>query len=438
MRVKMGLAVKLVVVAVCVAMASLGANAAVGVFEKVSEAAAFKAGDKILIVSTKNSMAMGPQLEKYRAAVPIVISNNKISNPVGAQVITLEQADDFEYPFFLKATDADGKAGYLNIGNSYARTGELAGDKSYFLIYKIWSSYENLGLIARNHYKLLYTVEKGVNCFAGRVSEGERDESTIDFYRLIPGTDVVGAPTISSDYNQVTITAEGASAIYYTTDGTAPTPDNGQQYSAPIDIKNLPTGAITIKAVAVGEDNKLTDISEYTAVNVSAPTATWYAANQSQAVNQIETPKPFILTGIANGVYISITAPEGHALWYSLTGQSDGQTANDAANAAKSVAAKDIALTRVDEGKATDILVQYSGKLEYYSEDPTTEKHSHIITVTFTGTTGCADLITPDDADTATPVELYNLQGQRITTATPPSGPYIRRQGSQATKILIH
>ena len=48
---------------------------------------------------------------------------------------------------------------------------------------------------------------------------------------------------------------------------------------------------------------------------------------------------------------------------------------------------------------------------------------------------GITDVIPDSDADSAAPVEYYNLQGIRVTGDTP--GVYIRRQGSTTTKVLV-
>lgn len=52
--------------------------------------------------------------------------------------------------------------------------------------------------------------------------------------------------------------------------------------------------------------------------------------------------------------------------------------------------------------------------------------------------TGIDDItVDGDAADENAPVELFDMQGRRVTTAAPAPGIYIRRQGSEVTKILI-
>jgi len=61
------------------------------------------------------------------------------------------------------------------------------------------------------------------------------------------------APVVSVSDNKLTITADGASQIRYTLDGTDPRFDaHAKVYSATVDISAVSTGNITVKAVAYG------------------------------------------------------------------------------------------------------------------------------------------------------------------------------------------
>ena len=48
---------------------------------------------------------------------------------------------------------------------------------------------------------------------------------------------------------------------------------------------------------------------------------------------------------------------------------------------------------------------------------------------------GVSDIVADED-NAAAPVEYYDLQGRRVSD-TPAAGLYIRRQGSQTTKVLV-
>ena len=71
-----------------------------------------------------------------------------------------------------------------------------------------------------------------------------------------------GVPTISgadkfSDRTEVTITATTGASIYYTTDGTVPTPTNeSQKYNTPITL----TETTTIKAIAIEKGHIMSDV----------------------------------------------------------------------------------------------------------------------------------------------------------------------------------
>lgn len=90
--------------------------------------------------------------------------------------------------------------------------------------------------------------------FEGRVDPA-KDIYKIPFYILYPkaSTSPTAAPTANlqagtyEDDQTVALTAQNGALIYYTTDGSIPTPTNGSLYVGPIAI----TSTTTVKAVAV-------------------------------------------------------------------------------------------------------------------------------------------------------------------------------------------
>ncbi len=240
-------------------------------------------------------------------------------------------------------------------------------------------------------------------------------------------------PVVSHDKNQVTITHEEKGAkIYYTVDGSDVDVTKATLYGGPFAI----TETTTVKAVAVVEGKANSAQHDYVAEYIAAPTATWESKNTTVEHHQsgVLDASTMDLDGIHGGIIITITAPEGCALWYSLTqGESNSITKAPAmyANVDNDFESKGIDLKKVDSGKATDILVQKQGKLTYYSENAKGIQ-SHDVVVNFTGQTGVEDIIADENNGE---VEFFNLQGVRV--ANPENGVYIRRQGNKATKVLV-
>ena len=240
-------------------------------------------------------------------------------------------------------------------------------------------------------------------------------------------------PVVSHNKNQVTITpGEEGAKIYYTVDGSDVDVTKATLYKAPFAI----TETTTVTAVAVVEGKANSAQHVYKAEYIAAPTATWESKNTTDEHYKFGelNASTMSLDGIHGGIIITITAPEGCALWYSLTqGKANPITKAPAmyANVDNDFESKDIDLKKVDSGKATDILVQKEGKLTYYSENAKGIQ-SHDVVVNFSGQTGVEDIIADENNGE---VEYFNLQGVRV--ANPENGVYIRRQGNKATKVLV-
>lgn len=97
--------------------------------------------------------------------------------------------------------------------------------------------------------------------YARKAAIGSKDASPATKGAITTPRDS-GVPTISgadkfSDRTEVTITATTGAIIYYTTDGTVPTPTNeSQKYNTPITL----TETTTIKAIAVEDGHIMSDV----------------------------------------------------------------------------------------------------------------------------------------------------------------------------------
>ena len=130
------------------------------------------------------------------------------------------------------------------------------------------------------------------------------------------------------------------------------------------------------------------------------------------------------------GVTVKFEATEGHNVYYLFT-------ANAPAVTPEAAPAKEAAATLEHEGEtytlapAEGVKITEAGTLKYFAHNPATDARSEVKSATATGTTtGIADI----NADVNAPVEYFNLQGIRV--ANPENGMFIRRQGTQVTKVI--
>ena len=242
-------------------------------------------------------------------------------------------------------------------------------------------------------------------------------------------------PVVSHNKNQVTITpGEEGAKIYYTVDGSDVDVTKATLYEDPFAIDKT----TIVKAVAVVEGKANSAQNEYEAEYIAAPTAT-YTYVDDQSKDFTFDASSMSLNDITGGIRITITAPEGCALWYELeqNPQNDqhkpGNPIMKAAgnNVNGDVTAVSIVLNKVADGVVKNVLVQTQGKLRFYSENAKGIQ-SHDVVVNFTGETGVEDIIADENNGE---VEFFNLQGVRV--ANPENGVYIRRQGNKATKVLV-
>lgn len=330
-------------------------------------------------------------------------------------------------------------------------------------------------LTGRNNFKIDF--EDGTNCTL---------TGFVNFYsgnaQFYPVTIQVGAvvetvetPVFSVAAGEVasgtlvSITCETAGAkIYYTTDGTAPS-ENSAEYTEPIAVEE----DMTIKAIAVAEgmSNSAVATVAYTVLpaGTSVVNFNFASTTAADAVNNLTTDalEPEAnntsdgkgnLDGkvFTNGVIaMSVskggnTTTSGCPSWWTVP---DGVRMYAENTANFYTVENNYKITKIEFSQASSSTAWSSvtatpgtltGKVwESGEDDPVTD-----VKVTFGKasrfnnvkvyyedapgvTTGIEGIVVDENA----PVEYFNLQGVRV--ANPENGLYIRRQGNQATKVLV-
>lgn len=432
-------------VLLCSATDSFGAK---GIFRKVEPNvlgfSSLSDGEKVIFVyqtdTDVTSLAMGEEVDNYRVPIKVpLINKNTIENPEGAEVFEVRVDETFEatfinqtykypYQFAIKQPDGSEKYLYTWTGPIMKMVGSDETNKAGFhfrLEHDTTNKrFELKGKVNGVQYKAAFGDDPAG--FYGITGY----DPLIRIYKLVPGTDVadVSAPTIDFDYNDVTMKADDGTTIYYTLDGSEPTVNTGLKYDIPVRLKS----SATVKAIAVS-NGVSSDVSELVCGYVETPVASWHTVNQMLDDSEDANEAAFPLEGLQGGILISLTAPEGHTLWYSLT-QQDGASATQMMRAPSSdVSAHSIPLTEEQSGHVDNILVQTTGYLNYYSQHPDTKKFSHVRQLMFSGQTSANDIYYNDGENNA-PI-YYNIQGQQVNT--PSKGLYLCRRGHIVTKIVI-
>ncbi len=290
------------------------------------------------------------------------------------------------------------------------------------------------------------------------------------------GQEVVAAPTFSVAAGAVpagtevaiSCATEGAT-IYYTVDGTTPTAASAV-YSAPVVINE----ALTLQAIAVkeGMDDSNVATAVYTIKAVTPVTGTTaefnfadpstldpaYALDGEGFKADGTTGNSYYdLTGVvftSNGIELinvsTGTAPrlyyQGSSAAWSYRFYKKSETTISCQTGYKITAVEFATQTSSHAtalGKCTFSEGELVGNELTIAEDKTVTSIviSNVdagtvgltgITVTFEGISGIADVEINENA----PVEFFNLQGVRVQGDLTP-GLYIRRQGNNATKVLV-
>lgn len=253
-----------------VCMTSMLSALAVDTYELVTDASSLAVGDQFVIVykpAEGDAQVMTTQSGNFRTYAAVTITNDKITElPDGAQVVTLEESGDTDYPWLLNVgTDNSGNKVYLNSpsASNYLKTAEL-GTTGFYADITISSETTNIKmnrLKSGKNYEIQFNANKNqerFSCYTGT-------QKSILMYRLNAGeAPSVEAPKFSlvegMEGFSVAMTTETEGAeIYYTEDGTVPTAES-TKYTAPVEV----WFKTTFKAVAI-KDGESSRVATYEA-----------------------------------------------------------------------------------------------------------------------------------------------------------------------------
>lgn len=253
-----------------ICMTSMLSALAVDTYELVTDASSLAVGDQFVIVykpAEGDAQVMTTQSGNFRTYAAVTITNDKITElPDGAQVVTLEESGDTDYPWLLNVgTDNSGNNVYLNSpsASNYLKTAEL-GTTGFYADITISSTTTNIKMNrvkSGKNYEIQFNANKNqerFSCYTGT-------QKSILMYRLNVGeAPSVEAPRFSlvegMEGFSVAMTTETEGAeIYYTEDGTVPTAES-TKYTAPVEV----WFKTTFKAVAI-KDGESSRVATYEA-----------------------------------------------------------------------------------------------------------------------------------------------------------------------------
>lgn len=280
-------------------------------YEKVTSEDQIKAGEKYILV-----------YEGTPEAISGFYSDNSADGGIGSSVVWKTQGEVVDIagtsviPFTLSGTkDAArfyGAGGYLESStregggiNVYEQAGEnyawnIVGDANGY--YLTWKSYYN-----SLTYTLLYNSNM-TDASRGRFRVYNNSSyPTVYLYVLRPAVEEpVISPATGTYYEneQVTISSEAGTTVYYTTDGSDPT-ISSTPYQGPFTVNYVDGGTTTIKAIAVDDEGNVSTIA----------TVTYTWGKPSVAIN------PDSRNVTTESVNVTLTsAPAGAAIYYTTDG----------------------------------------------------------------------------------------------------------------------
>lgn len=253
-----------------ICMTSMLSALAVDTYELVTDASSLAVGDQFVIVykpAEGDAQVMTTQSGNFRTYAAVTITNDKITElPDGAQVVTLEESGDTDYPWLLNVgTDNSGNKVYLNSpsASNYLKTAEL-GTTGFYADITISSTTTNIKMNrvkSGKNYEIQFNANKNqerFSCYTGT-------QKSILMYRLNAGeAPSVEAPKFSlvegmEGFSVAMATETEGAEIYYTEDGTVPTAES-TKYTAPVEV----WFKTTFKAVAI-KDGESSYVSTYEA-----------------------------------------------------------------------------------------------------------------------------------------------------------------------------
>lgn len=227
----------------------LQSSAYAEVFKAVTSTSDLVVGEEYLIVCEKYNMALSEQGNDFRKNVAVTIKNNEINtnvNDAGLPYTLVLGGSTDQYTFF----DATGNC-YLALTKDDNKLHKSTTANNKNAQWKISFTSKEMKIVSCSFTRRNISYNNSsprFACYKG-------SQAAVRLYKKIESTQIA-PPTIShpegffSKAFDLTITAEEGCNIKYTTDGTEPTKDKGNDYSSPITI----SATTTVNAIAVKGD----------------------------------------------------------------------------------------------------------------------------------------------------------------------------------------
>lgn len=227
----------------------LHSSAYAEVFKAITSASDLIVGAEYLIVCEKYNMALSEQNKDFRKNVAVTIKNNEINtnvNGAGLPYTLVLGGSTDQYTLFDATENC-----YLALTENENKLHKSTTANNKNAQWKISFTSNGIKIIncQRTNRHILYNSKSPrFACYTG-------GQAAVRLYKKIESTKIA-PPTIShpegffSKAFDLIITAEEGCNIKYTTDGTEPTKDKGNDYSSPITI----SATTTVNAIAIKGD----------------------------------------------------------------------------------------------------------------------------------------------------------------------------------------
>ena len=315
---------------------------------KVTDASTLKAGDQLVIACESKGVVAGDITSQYLSKVATTFADNTISSlPADAVVLTLGGTSG-AWTLSNENSELLGATALKKVAwGSGTTTWSISIDNGDATIQNGTSSY---GRFLYNNTNPRFTTYTSNASSSMLLPQLYRLEAASGETPDVPVVEAPADPTLPASCNfdgSMTVTITSDATVYYTTDGTTPSKNNGTEYTAPFEI----TATTTVKAVAVNEGGSSKVVSEiYTKNTPVTPPA------EGEVVDVLD----YMLTGATSTAYINWSGKKSnsYAVYAGNSSKSNGGGIQLRSSESSGI------VTTKSGGKAKKIVVEWNNTTE--------------------------------------------------------------------------